>query len=237
MSRGNIQFVGDLLFVDSSVVSELNKKHRDVESAPLVAHPWYSSQFLSHIYRELSVRDQFSFVLDYLNRSHHELRDDLPSHDAGESIHSLPPEAPLICRLIQGHKMMRYTFLVPKNGAFLNLLPQDTADPFIIDDDFRHQVLLSHFVRQRLYAKDLVDGLSFAMANGKSATVSVVDGVTRINDAEVLESDIFIYNLGTVFVVDRVLFVDQSMISDVLGKHADKIPSFAAGQCPPPAYF
>jgi hypothetical protein len=90
VSRGNIQFVADLLFVDSSVVSELNKKHRDVESAPLVAHPWYSSQFLSHIYRELSVRDQFSFVLDYLNRSHHELRDDLPSHDAGKSFIGWP---------------------------------------------------------------------------------------------------------------------------------------------------
>ena len=40
VSRGNIQFIGDLLFVEWESVSELNKKHRDVESAPLVAHPW-----------------------------------------------------------------------------------------------------------------------------------------------------------------------------------------------------
>ena len=40
VSRGNIQFIGGLLFVDWESVAELNKKHRDVESAPLVADPW-----------------------------------------------------------------------------------------------------------------------------------------------------------------------------------------------------
>jgi len=40
VSRGNIQFIGDVLFVDWELVSQLNKKHRDVESAPLIAYPW-----------------------------------------------------------------------------------------------------------------------------------------------------------------------------------------------------
>lgn len=85
VSRGSIHFIGDLLFVDSKVVSELNAKHRDVESAPLVISPWYSSQFLSHVYRELSARDQHSFssILDYLNQTQPELHDDLSSHDQG----------------------------------------------------------------------------------------------------------------------------------------------------------
>lgn len=86
VSRGNIQFIGDLLFVDSTVVRELNAKHRDVESAPLVISPWYSSQFLSHIYRELSGRQQFSFILDYINRTQNILREDLPSHDDSASL-------------------------------------------------------------------------------------------------------------------------------------------------------
>lgn len=50
--------------------------------------------------------------------------------------------------------------------------------------------------------------------------------VTKINDAIIEESDIFIYNLGTVFVIDRVLFVDHERISQVLSKNADRIPSF-----------
>lgn len=50
--------------------------------------------------------------------------------------------------------------------------------------------------------------------------------MTKINDAVILESDIFIYNLGTVFVIDRVLFVSQERIGQVLAKNADRIPSF-----------
>lgn len=54
--------------------------------------------------------------------------------------------------------------------------------------------------------------------------------MTRINDAVIQESDIFIYNLGTVFVIDRVLFVDQERIGQVLAKNADRIPSFGLVQ-------
>jgi hypothetical protein len=51
--------------------------------------------------------------------------------------------------------------------------------------------------------------------------------VTKINDAIIEEADIFIYNLGTVFVIDRVLFASQERISQVLAKNADRIPSFS----------
>lgn len=50
---------------------------------------------------------------------------------------------------------------------------------------------------------------------------------TKINDAVILEKDIFIYNLGTVFIIDRVLFVNQERISQVLAKNAERLPSFA----------
>lgn len=171
VSMGNIQFVGDLLFVNSTVVRELNARHRDVESAPLVTSPWYSSQFLSHTYRELSTRQQspsivsgsgsgsshpsFSLALDYINQTQPQLRDDLPSHD--------------------DWKMITYTFFVPKDSAFFNLWPQDTADPFVIDDEFRRDVFLNHFVRRRLYHdRDLVDGAVITMAGNKTATISRV---------------------------------------------------------------
>ena len=156
VSRGNIQFIGDLLFVDASVVKELNAKHRDVESAPLIISPWYSSQFLSHIYRELSSRQQFTFILDYINQTQPILRDDLPSHD-------------------DAHKMMSYTFFAPRDSAFINLWPQDTADPFVIDAEFRREVLLNHFARHRIYHdRDLVDGAVLTMAGNKTAKITRV---------------------------------------------------------------
>ena len=168
VSMGNIQFVGDLLFVNSTVVRELNARHRDVESAPLVTSPWYSSQFLSHTYRELSTRQQspivsgsgssnpsFNLALDYINQTQPQLRDDLPSHD--------------------DWKMITYTFFVPKDSAFFNLWPQDTADPFVIDNEFRRDVFLNHFVRRRLYHdRDLVDGAVIPMAGNRTATISRV---------------------------------------------------------------
>ena len=73
-----------------------------------------------------------------------------------------------------GHKMMRYTFFVPKDSAFFNLWPQDTADPFIIDAEFRRQVLLGHFVPQRLYGHQLTDGLVITMANNSTVKVTRV---------------------------------------------------------------
>lgn len=164
VSLGNIQFVGDLIFVNSTVVRELNARHRDVESAPLVTTPWYSSQFLSHAYRELSTRQHspivvgssqpsFSLALDYINQTQPQLRDDLPSHD--------------------DWKMITYTFFVPKDSAFVNLWPQDTADPFVIDNQFRRDIFLNHFVRRRLYHdRDLIDGAIIIMAGNQTATIS-----------------------------------------------------------------
>lgn len=59
--------------------------------------------------------------------------------------------------------------------------------------------------------------------------------MTKINDAVIQESDIFIYNLGTVFVIDRVLFSSQERIGEVLSKHSHKIPSFGGSSVNAPA--
>jgi len=51
----------------------------------------YWSQFLSHVYRELDSRNpkEFSFIMDYLNQSQSQLRDQLPSTTEGNSIFSI----------------------------------------------------------------------------------------------------------------------------------------------------
>ena len=73
---------------------------------------------------------------------------------------------------VTGLQLISYTFFVPENSAFVNLWPQDTADPFVIDSEFRRDVLLNHFVRQRIYDRDLVDGKILQMANNRTAKIS-----------------------------------------------------------------
>lgn len=76
--------------------------------------------------------------------------------------------------------MMSYTFFAPRDSAFVNLWPQDTADPFVIDDEFRREVLLNHFVRQRFYHdRDLVDGRTLTMAGNRTAKITRVDSTLK----------------------------------------------------------
>jgi len=208
VSRGNIQFIGDLLFVEWESVSELNKKHRDVESAPLVAHPWYWSQFLSHVYRELNSRDpnQFTLILDYLSRSQLQLRDQLPGST-------------------EDFTTIRYSMFVPTDAAFMKVMVADAADPFTIDDEFRNDVLLNHFVRRRIYDVDLVDNQTLTMANNQTVTIKRTANVTKVDDAVIEETDVFIYNLGNIFIIDDVLSVSHQRVRQVLAKNVGKTPA------------
>lgn len=61
---------------------------------------------------------------------------------------------------------------VPTNAAFMKLMVQDVADPFTIDEEFRNDVLLNHFVRQRIYDVDLVNNRTLRMANNQTVTIT-----------------------------------------------------------------
>lgn len=67
------------------------------------------------------------------------------------------------------------------------------------------------------------------MCNSFNGFIFCLIDITKINDAVIEEKDIFVYNLGTVFVIDRVLFADQDQISDVYAKNADKLVPFTLG--------
>ena len=191
----------------------------------------------------------------------------------------------IVDEIFLDYRTITYTFFVPKDSAFLNLIPQDSADPFVIDDQFRDDIIRNHFVRQRIYDRDLVDGKVLTMANNKTATITrtaseyhtiqssnvkfynfclsfgffkvfsleiialliifivhllnsqysfpifywfsliFIADVTKINDAVIEESDIFIYNLGNIFIIDDVLAASPQRLRQVLRKHAGEIPS------------
>ncbi len=68
-------------------------------------------------------------------------------------------------------------------------------------------MLLSHFVKGRLYDRDLQDGREFQTVGGNTIKVQRIrPGNVFINKAQIVESEIFVYNLGTMYYIDDVLY-------------------------------
>lgn len=77
VARGNIMFVSEVLFVNETVVQQLHQKHRDKETPPLLAFPWFGAQFLSHAFLALERSPRFTHITRFLNMA------DLAPHIAG----------------------------------------------------------------------------------------------------------------------------------------------------------
>lgn len=67
VTRGNIMFVSEVLFVDDTVVGRLHEEHRDKETPPLLAFPWFGSQFLSHAFLSIESDKRFMHITRFLN--------------------------------------------------------------------------------------------------------------------------------------------------------------------------
>lgn len=99
-----------------------------------------------------------------------------------------------------------YTFFVPFDEAFekysLDLLPDEK-----LASERGVKMLLNHFIKGRLYDKDLQDGKVFQTVGGSSVKIQRVrPGNVFVNKAQIVESEIFVYNLGTMFYIDDVLY-------------------------------
>ncbi|GLV46183.1 uncharacterized protein CBL_02900 [Carabus blaptoides fortunei] len=177
VEKGNIMFIGEVLFVSESIVSRLHQQHRDKETPPLLAFPWFGAQFLSHAFLALERDRRFTHITRFLNLA------DLAPHVSGTG----------------------YTFFVPTDTAFEKLGLDKMPDNYLSTGDGL-QILLNHFLKGRLYDRDLKDGITFGSLGNKTITVSRNTNVVRINDANIVESEVFVYNLGTMFYIDKVLF-------------------------------
>lgn len=98
---------------------------------------------------------------------------------------------------------------MPTDDAFekyeLNNLPDDKL---LSNDTLR--ILLNHFVAKRLYKRDLIDGSVLTNVNRLNLTISRNSGsVLRVNQANIVESEVFVYNLGTMYFIDDVLFPEK----------------------------
>lgn len=97
------------------------------------------------------------------------------------------------------------TFFVPTDAAFerlgFDILPDD-----ILGSEMGVKMLLNHFVKGRLYDRDLQNGITFETVGGETLTVHRQGSNVTVNQAIIIESEVFVYNLGTMFYVNDVLF-------------------------------
>ncbi|KAK8723814.1 hypothetical protein OTU49_011556 [Cherax quadricarinatus] len=201
LSRGRSYSTNDLLFVDYDQVLELQAQHGDLETAPLLGDPWPTSQFLSHLLSYLQKEPQTSFFAEYLNLTN--LAYLLPGHDE-----NLDP--------------LKYTAFIPMDNVIAETLYADAPDPFLLDEILRENMVLNHLVRGRFYEKDLKDGLTLKTLANNTLTISKgPDNSILVNNAKVVGSQAFIYNLGIVYLIDNVLVITDQDIVKAINKFPD----------------
>lgn len=196
LSRGRSYVIQDLLFVDHDRIMELQTQHGDLETAPLLGDPWPTSQFLSHLFDRLQQDERTSFFSEYLNLTN--LAYLLPGHDE-----NLDP--------------LKYTAFIPVDDAIANTLYADAPDPFLLDEVLRENLILNHLVRGRMYESDLKDGVSFTnLANNTITITRGSDGSLKVNGAVVIESQMYIYNLGVMYLIHDIIGVtDQDIVRSI----------------------
>lgn len=99
-----------------------------------------------------------------------------------------------------------YTFFVPNDDAFerfgFDFLPDEA-----LSSDKGVKLILNHFVKGRLYERDLKNDEVFETVGGKPLRITrASNGQVSVNRAKIVESEVFVYNLGTMFFIDDVLY-------------------------------
>lgn len=68
------------------------------------------------------------------------------------------------------------------------------------------KMLLNHFVKGRLYDRDLQNDSVFETVGGQLLKIHRTGSNVTVNQANIIESEVFVYNLGTMFYIDDVLY-------------------------------
>ena len=97
-----------------------------------------------------------------------------------------------------------FTVFAPTNAAFA-ALPDGALDALVADPagDLT-QILLYHVLSGKVMAADVTDGLEATTLQGGAVTFTVADGAVKINDANIVVTDIQASN-GVIHVIDAVI--------------------------------
>lgn len=96
-----------------------------------------------------------------------------------------------------------FTVFAPTDEAFAKI-PQADLDALLADKEKLTAVLTYHVVPGKVMAADVVKLDSAKTVQGESVTVVVSDGAVKVNDANVVKTDIVTSN-GVIHVIDTVL--------------------------------
>ena len=98
-----------------------------------------------------------------------------------------------------------YTVFAPTDDAFA-ALPEGTVESLLDDPEALSDILLYHVAEGQVIAEDVVtmDGQEVETLSGASITISVQGETVRVNDAQVIITDIEAAN-GVIHVIDSVL--------------------------------
>lgn len=123
--------------------------HKDKETPPLLAFPWFGAQFLSHSFLALERDPRFTFVTKYVIKPNHLLIHLILTLLIFSSRRFLNNAE--IAPYVPG---ANYTFFVPMDTAFIKygfgkLSEDDMATETAI------KFLLNHFIKGRLYDRHL----------------------------------------------------------------------------------
>ncbi|XP_037815068.1 uncharacterized protein LOC119605823 [Lucilia sericata] len=200
LSNGNQVFIiTEVLFVSEAVVSKLHQMHKDKETPPLLAFPWFGAQFLSHSFLALERDPRFTQITRFLNNA------EIAPHVSGAN----------------------YTFFVPDDKAFEKLGFDKLSDD-VMASQRGVKMLLNHFVKGRLYNRDLKDNEVFETIGGGHIKITRNPGsnATSVNNAKITESEVFVYNLGTMFYIDDILY--SHLLREYVIKHKSRT-NYAGG--------
>ncbi|CAM2070057.1 Fasciclin domain-containing protein [Sulfidibacter corallicola] len=107
------------------------------------------------------------------------------------------------------------TVFAPTDDAFA-ALPAGTLDALLADPEALADILLYHVVSGQVLAADVVSLDTVEMLNGDTATITANDDGVKINDANVVATDILASN-GVIHVIDGVLIPPEDPGSDLPG--------------------
>jgi uncharacterized surface protein with fasciclin (FAS1) repeats len=98
-----------------------------------------------------------------------------------------------------------FTVFAPTNAAF-DKLPAGTVEGLMKDEkkEDLQNILQYHVFMSALAPESFVDGQSLGMVNGNNVTISVKDGVVKLNNSATIVSSIPAAN-GIIYVIDGVL--------------------------------
>ena len=96
-----------------------------------------------------------------------------------------------------------FTVFAPTEEAFA-ALPAGTLDSLLADPAALANVLLYHVVPGKVMAADVTDGLTAKTLQGSTVSFTVADGSVKINDANIVTTDIEASN-GVIHVIDAVI--------------------------------